>query len=62
MAIISGRQPQGKFVFKKQNKIRWKRSQFPNDDVMPTASMFVSGSWDDAVRNKCTVLNYDNIP
>ena len=50
MAIISGKQPQGKFIFKKQNKIRWKRSPISGDhELLQSGSLFVSGSWDDSV-------------
>jgi len=49
MAIISGKQPQGKFIFKKQNKIRWKRSPISGDhELLQSGSLFVSGSWDDS--------------
>ena len=50
MTIISGKQPQGKFIFKKQNKIRWKRSPISGDhELLQSGSLFVSGSWDDFV-------------
>ena len=56
MAVISNKQPQGKFVFKKQNKIRWKKSPSPGDEVVSSSPFFVTGSWDDMVRIKHAIM------
>jgi len=60
MTIISGKQPQGKFIFKKQNKIRWKRSPISGDhELLQSGSLFVSGSWDD-FENEVTLWKWTN--
>jgi len=47
MTVTFGNQPTGKFVFKKQSKIRWRRSALLENDV-PNGleTLFVTGSWD----------------
>ena len=45
MTVTFGKQPQGKFVFKKQSKIRWRSLDSPSEQ----SSVFVCGSWDDNV-------------
>merc|ERR1711935_628893 len=58
MTIISGKQPQGKFIFKKQNKIRWKRSPISGDhELLQSGSLFVIGSWDD-FENEVTLWKW----
>jgi len=58
MAIISSKQPQGKFIFKKQNKIRWKRSPVSDEhELLQSGSLFISGSWDDS-ENEITLWKW----
>jgi len=58
MTIISSKQPQGKFIFKKQNKIRWKRSPVSGDhELLQSGSLFVCGSWDDT-ENEVTLWKW----
>lgn len=47
MTVTFGKQPQGKFVYKKQSKIRWR---YLEDHSTSCDPIFVCGSWDDNVR------------
>jgi len=57
MTVTFGKQPQGKFVYKKQSKIRWR---YLEDHSTSCDPIFVCGSWDDEV-NEVTLWSWNKV-